>query len=74
MKIFKIINRQEIFGVEKYFHGKVGIFPNENFPSWRIFYFITGISVLIVFQVSFKISLKNHQIYVSLDKLRSYQQ
>lgn len=54
MKFFgRTINRNEIFGVEKVILDFAGIFPNDNFPNWKILTTVTTMSLMIIFQVGF---------------------
>lgn len=45
------INRNEIFGVEKVIFDFAGIFPNENFPNWKILTTVAYMSLMLIFQV-----------------------
>lgn len=45
------INRNELFGVEKVILDFAGIFPNENFPNWKILTTVTYMGLMLIFQV-----------------------
>lgn len=60
MKFLGKIDRNEIFGVEKIVLGLAGIYPNEKFPSWKLYVSAAAISFMWMFQVYFRTHMDGH--------------